>query len=138
MAYRPSDELELRIPNAWEFHQAYPDFFTDKPIFKNGTKKCVESKEDRTFNLRFVPSGDEIEAYINQSSGKAIESTGKQTILGQWIHRNVFQLKPYEQLTQSKLDEMGINAIRLTKKPDAIELSFTWIDPDNKPDDYWS
>lgn len=138
VVYRPSDELELRIPNAWEFHQAYPDFFTDKPIFKNGTKKCVESKEDRTFNLRFVPSGDEIEAYINQSSGKAIESTGKQTILGQWIHRNVFQLKPYEQLTQSKLDEMGINAIRLTKKPDAIELSFTWIDPDNKPDDYWS
>lgn len=138
MVYRPSDELELRIPNAWEFHQMYPDFFTDNTLFEKGTKKCVENKKDRSFKLRFVPSGDEIEAYINQANGKAIESTGKQTILGQWVLRNVFQLKPYEPLTQSKLDEMGINAIRLTKKSDAIELSFTWIDPDNKPDDYWS
>lgn len=138
MVYRPSNELELRIPNSWQFHQLYPDFFTDKPIFKKDSKKCVDSKAARTFKLRFVPSGDEIDAYINQSSGKSIESTGKQTILGQWVLRNVFQLKPYEPLTQSKLDEMEINAIRLTKKSDAIELAFIWIDPDNKPEDYWA
>lgn len=137
IVYRPMDELELRIPSAWEFHQMYPDFFTDKQIFKEGTKSCVDSQPDRTFTLRFIPSGDEIEAYINQTNGKAIESTGKQTILGQWILRNVFQLEPYEPLTQSKLDEMGINAIRLTKKSDVVELQFIWIDLDNKPDDYW-
>ena len=32
---------------------------------------------------------------------------------------------------------MGINAVRLTKQDDAIELAFTWIDLDNKPDDLW-
>lgn len=137
ISFRPSDELELRIPNAWEFHNKYPTFFVDKPIFKRNSKDCVESKEDRTFKLRFMPSGDEISAYINQSTGKAIESIGEQTILGQWILRNIFRLKPYEPLTQKRLLEMGINGIRLTKKYDAIELSFIWIDPHKKPDDFW-
>lgn len=138
VAYRPSDELEIRIPNAWQFHHIYPKFFVDAPIFRSNSKKCVSSKKDRTFKLRFLPSGDEIDAYINQENGKAIESAEKQTILGQWILRKVFQLKPYEPVTQDKLNEMGINGIRLTKKSDAIELSFIWIDPDNKPDDYWA
>lgn len=136
--YRPSNELELRIPNAWKFHQTYPNFFVEKSIFKDKTKKCVKNKTNRTFKLRFMPSGDEIDAYINQDSGKAIESVKRQSILGKWILRQVFQLEPYEPLTQEKLDEMNINGIRLTKKEDAVELSFIKIDLKNKPNDYWS
>lgn len=135
--YRPSDELELRIPNSREFHQRYPHFFTDKDIFQPNSNKCVKDKDARTFTLRFLPSGDTIDAYINQSNGKAIESCGKQSILGEWILRDVFQLQPYEPLTQNRLAEMGINAIRLTKDDNVIDLSFIWIDPDNKPADLW-
>ncbi len=57
--------------------------------------------------------------------------------MGDWVLRDIFQLKPYEPLTQKRLKEMGINAVRLTKRDDAIELAFTWIDLDNKPDDLW-
>lgn len=51
--------------------------------------------------------------------------------------RDVFQLAPYEPLTQERLNEMNINAIRLTKRKDTIDLSFIWIDPDHKPKDFW-
>lgn len=137
MAYRPNDEFELRIPSAWEFHHHYPHFFTDKKLFQPNTHKCIENKDERTFKLRFIPSGDEISAYINQDSGKAIESVGTQSTLGSWVLREVFQLKPYEPLTENRLNEMGINAVRLTKRDGAIELSFIWIDPGNLPDDIW-
>ena len=85
-----------------------------------------------------MPSGDTITAYVGESGGKAIESLGTQATLGKWILRDVFQLKPYEPLTDKKMVEMGINGVRLTKKNDAIELSFIWIDPENTPDDLWS
>ena len=61
--------------------------------FEPSTKKLALPKEERTFKLRFLPSGDVINAYINQEAGKAIQSTDKQEILGNWILRGVFQLK---------------------------------------------
>lgn len=137
MVYRPATEFELRIPESRQFHQKYPHFFTSNEILQPNSKKCAGSKEDRAFNLRFIPSGDEIKAYIGQENGKAIESLNHQTIMGDWVLRDIFQLKPYEPLTQKRLKEMGINAVRLTKRDDAIELAFTWIDLDNKPDDLW-
>lgn len=136
--YRPSNEFELRIPNSSEFHQKYPKFFLEKSPLQPDGKKCIGKPEDRVFNLKFMPSGDVVDAYINQDYGKAIESHGSQGILGKWVLRDVFQLKPYEPLTDKKMVEMGINGVRLTKKNDAIELAFIWIDPENTPDDLWS
>ncbi|MGF0082833.1 hypothetical protein ACQRCI_08190, partial [Limosilactobacillus reuteri] len=136
--YRPGTELELRIPNALEFHRTYPKFFTGHDVLQPGSNKCIKDKNQRAFTLKFMPSGDEIDAYINQENGKSIESLGKQSTLGKWVLRDVFQLQPYEPLTEQKLIEMGINGIRLTKRNNVIELSFIWIDKDNKPDDLWS
>lgn len=136
--FRPSNELELRIPNSAEFHRKYPKFFLGKSPLQADGKKCIGKTKDRVFKLRFMPSGDVVDAYINQEYGKAIESHGSQGILGKWILRDVFQLKPYEPLTYKRMVEMGINGLRLTKKKDAIELSFIWISPENKPDDLWS
>ena len=136
MVYRPSDELELRIPKAKLFHDKYPHFFVEGNIFDE-TGKCAKNREKRTFKLKFVPSGNELNAYINQASGKAIESLGTQATLGNWILRDVFQLSPYEPLTQAKLDELGINGIRLVKKQDIIEISFIWLDENNLPKDFW-
>ncbi|MGH2277495.1 hypothetical protein ACRCOO_10680, partial [Streptococcus uberis] len=91
----------------------------------------------RTFTLRFLPSGDEIEAYINQENGKAIQSTKNQAILGEWIVNQVFQLKRREALTYQKLIDLHINAIRLIKYRNSkvIGIEFTWIDIENPPKD---
>ncbi|WP_435301226.1 hypothetical protein, partial [Dubosiella newyorkensis] len=59
--------------------------------------------------------------------------------LGEWILRKVFQLKEYEVLTHERLDELGINGIRVQKYKgsNSIHLHFIWIDDDHLPDDYW-
>lgn len=57
--------------------------------------------------------------------------------MGKWILRDIFQLKEYEPLTYNKLNQIGINGIRFTKRNDHIELQFIWIDPENEPDDIW-
>lgn len=93
-------------------------------------------KAERTFNLRFLTSGDRITAYINQESGKAIQSTDKQEILGNWILRGVFQLKEREVLTSRRLNELEINGIRLSKfKNGDIGIEFIWMDTENPPVD---
>lgn len=104
--------------------------------FEPSTKKLALPKEERTFKLRFLPSGDVINAYINQEAGKAIQSTDKQEILGNWILRGVFQLKEREVLTGQRLNELEINGIRLIKfKNGEIGIEFIWIDTENPPSD---
>lgn len=82
--------------------------------------------------MKFLASGDEIEAYINQENGKAIQSTHKQGILGEWLLRGVFQLREREALTYEKLVDLNTNAIRLTKFKNS---SIIGIDINNPPKD---
>lgn len=139
MVYRPVSEMYIPIPNSREFHTNHPDFFgKDIGLFKTGTKKLLLPPQQRVFKLRFLTSGDVIDAYVNQDDGKAIQSYRSQSILGEWILRGVFQLKPREVLTGKRLEEIGINAIRLSKFEDSgkgIGLEFIWIDPENPPKD---
>lgn len=137
MVYRPLSEMYIPIPNSKKFHTSNPNFFGEN-IGKFNKNKLLLPKEKRTFRLEFLSSGDSIEAYINQDSGKAIQSYGEQKILGNWILRDVFQLKPREILTGQRLDEIGINAIRLVKYKDTsrgIGLEFLWINPESPPKD---
>lgn len=131
--------MYIPIPNSKAFHEKHKDFFgKDIGTFeaKNPTKLAL-SKEERAFNLIFEPSGNMIKSYITQESGKAIESSNKQSYLGEWILRGVFQLGEYEQLTASHLNDIEINGIRLYKKSKSedIHLEFIWIDKDNPPED---
>lgn len=139
LLYRPFNEMYIPIPNSRAFHNQHPDFF-GKGIgtFRDNTSALALSKEQRKFNLVFDPSGDSLTAYITQDNGKAIESANKQSYLGEWILRRVFQLDPYEPLTSKRLNEIGINAIRLIKdhKTNDIHLSFIWIDKENPPEDF--
>ncbi|GMC03605.1 hypothetical protein K5E_23910 [Enterococcus thailandicus] len=139
MVYRPVTEMYIPIPESRKFHDENPDFFGENiGTFKNGTQKLALDKEQRTFTLEFIPSGNKVLAYVNQDNGKGIQSKNKQGILGEWILRGVFQLDEYEILTGERLDELGINAIRLTKFDDSnrgIGLEFIWIDIDNPPAD---
>lgn len=139
MVYRPPSEMYIPIPKSRQFHDTYPNFFgKDIGLFEPGTNKLLLPPDQRIFKLRFLTSGNVIDAYINQDDGKAIQSHGSQDILGEWILRGVFQLKPREVLTGKRLEEIGINAIRLSKFKDSekgIGLEFIWIDSENPPKD---
>lgn len=139
MLYRPQDEVYIPIPKARIFHQTYPDFFGPGygTLIKDGGKWKLANKK-RIFPLVLEPSGERMDAYITQDSGKAIESDGKQSILGKWLLRELFQLREHEPLTEKRLNELNINGIRVYKetgKPD-IHLEFIWIDDDDLPNDY--
>ncbi|MGO4927968.1 hypothetical protein ACTQ5J_05140 [Fundicoccus sp. Sow4_F4] len=138
MVFRPESEMYIPIPNSKEFHLNNPDFF-GKNIgsFEEGNKLSLP-KEERSFKMKFLASGEIIESYINQDNGKAIQSIERQDILGEWILRGVFQLEPREPLTAKRLEEIGINAIRLSKYEPPIEeigIEFIWIDTDTPPED---
>lgn len=139
MIYRPVSEMYIPIPESRKFHDENPNFFGGNiGTFKKDSKKLALDKNDRTFELEFLPSGNKITAYINQDDGKSIQSTNKQGILGEWILRGVFQLEEYETLSGERLNELGINAVRLTKFDDTsrgIGLEFIWIDAENPPKD---
>lgn len=105
-----------------------------------GVIVCDFRRKKGQFNLVFEPSGDSLPAYITQDEGKAIESVEKQSYLGEWILREVFQLGEYEPLTTERLEELNINGIRLTKYRGSkdIHLEFIWIDEENPPKGYIS
>ncbi len=141
--YRPENELYIPIKNSVKFHQNFPDFFVKgfgNLIKINNKWKSSLLKEQRKFTLVFEPSGDCIEAFITQDGEKGIESWKKQSVLGKWILRHVFQLESYEPLRVGKLNELEINGIRLSKyeNDDRIHLEFIWIDDNNLPKDYWN
>ncbi|MGT2964843.1 hypothetical protein [Streptococcus acidominimus] len=137
LVYRPVSEVYIPLPDSKHFHDERPHFFgVNIGTFEKDTKKLALPKENRTFDLKFLSSGDVIKAYINQEAGKAIQSIEKQDILGEWILRGVFQLKEREILTGEKLEELQMNGIRLTKfKNGEIGIEFIWIDTVNPPQD---
>lgn len=139
LVYRPMDEMYIPIPNSVQFHKEHPKFFGDNlGSLMPGTSKLALPKEQRTFNLVFEPSGDSLPVYITQDGGKAIESTEKQTYLGEWILHGVFQLDEYEPLDSKKLKELGINGLKFSKYNGSsdIHLEFIWIDEKNPPEGY--
>ena len=132
-------EMYIPIPDARAFHENNPDFFgTNVGTFIGDTPELALEKGEREFNLIFEPSGDKIRAFITQDNGKAIESVEKQSYLGEWILRRIFQLPELEPLTAKRLNEIGINGIRLYKTDlnNDIHLQFIWIDQDSLPNDY--
>ena len=52
--------------------------------------------------------------------------------------RGIFQLKEYEPLTEEKMNEIGLNGLRVYKVQgrDDVHLQFIWIEDDDLPDDY--
>lgn len=120
---RPVNEVEIRIPEAREFHETYPFFFgataTGEPkskLHRAGKEwKADFNIDQRTFKLTLTQSGVQMEALITGSSNKQIMSKDSQEILGSWILSQVFQLAPYERLTRDKLDELGLDGIKLIR-----------------------
>lgn len=134
--FRPPNEMYIPLPNAKQFHKEHPDFFVSN--LGNNAEIDKLPKDKRKFNLIFEPSGDIMECFIAQQSGKGIESCHMQSILGEWIREKVFQLDKYQPLSRHKLEMIGINGIRLYKTNDSndVHLEFIYIDENNIPDDF--
>lgn len=140
LVFRPIDEMYIPIPNSKKFHTIHPDFFgSGIGTFKEDGKTLEKSKTECEFDLIFEPSGDRIRAFITQDTGKAIESCEKQSVLGKWLKQYVFQLEDYEPLTSERLEELGINGMRLYKlnNSDDVHLQFIDIDLSHLPSDYF-
>lgn len=134
IVFRPKEEIYIPILNSRSFHKEHPDFFGDGIGDLSFTKG---DKDKAKFTMVLEPSGEEFECFITQEGGKAIESVGRQSILGEWILRKVFQLNEYEPLTEKRLAEVGINGIRFFKTKDKkVHMQFIWIDGDDLPSDY--
>lgn len=127
--FRPDNEMYIPIPGSVDFHKNNPDFFVKGFYLERKGKKWVipDHLRKKTFTLVFEPSGDEIEAFITQDAGKAIESAEEQTILGSWILEKVFQLPKRTPLTVERLKETGINAYRLYKLKDEDKVHLEFI-----------
>lgn len=98
---RKRDMDEVYIPISSIIRKKCGDFFPDK---------------DTPFELH-LPNNKILNVKICQEGGKALMSNPN-TALGQWILRDVFNLKNGELLTDKLLEEIGIDSVEIRKTED--------------------
>lgn len=95
---RPRSPNEIYIPIHSKDHRKTPDFFPPR---------------DTPFILE-LPNGNEISAKVCQDNSKALMSNPN-TVLGQWLLRDVFHLNEKELVTYSMLETLGIDSVIIEK-----------------------
>lgn len=102
---------EAYIPVPSFIHKKFSNFFPDRK-----TK----------FSLK-LPDGKVLDAKICQSGGKALMSAPNKD-LGEWILRKILQLPENKLLTYVKLEELGIDSVRIDKVSNELfEINFSSI-----------
>lgn len=108
---RKRDINEVYIPIPAVVHKFFPEFFPGR---------------DQPFTL-ILPDGRELKAKICQAGGKALMSYSNKA-LGRWILRDVLRLQEEELLTYQKLQEIGIDSVRIDKIDNLkYEINFSEI-----------
>ena len=108
---RERDANEVYIPVPALIHRNFSTFFPNR---------------DTPFNLK-LPSGDVLKSKICQDGGKALMSTSNKE-LGKWILRKVLKLDEEELLTYKKLQEVGVDSVRIDKIDNKkYEINFSKI-----------
>lgn len=110
---RHPDEVEVRIPA--RIRKENPEFFP--PRYE-------------PFSL-YLPDGTELKASVCQDGEKAIMSNPNRD-LGHWLLRTVLHLDQDEPATIEKLDELGIDAVIVTRHTDHYRMDFTYIGEDSE------
>lgn len=106
---RNCNEVYIKIP-LW-IHRVFPGFFPPR---------------DTHFTL-VLPNGEEMEAKVCQEGSKALMSKSNKQ-LGQWILRDVLDLKEGKLLTYDKLKEIGLDSVVIYKTRDGkFDIDFTKI-----------
>lgn len=95
---RDRNPNEIYIPLSIEWHKLNPGFFPER---------------EEKFTL-LLPDGQSIKAKVCQEGGKALMSDPNKA-LGEWILRSVLKLKEGEVLKYNKLEDMGIDSVRVDK-----------------------
>jgi len=98
---RSRDPNEVYIPIPKYIHREYPSFFPSREI---------------PFSLH-TPNGHILNAKVCQDGGKAL-MTAPNKDLGQWILRDVLNLREKELLTYKMLEGIGIDCVEITKNND--------------------
>ncbi len=103
---RNIDEVYIRIPAI--IHKKFPSFFPN---------------QDTSFSLK-LPNGSYLITKICQENGKALMSNPN-SALGKWILRSVLRLNEGEIATYSKLEQIGIDTVEISKYTDeTYEINF--------------
>lgn len=116
---RPAYEVYIPVPK-WIHHVFYQFFGVDP--FNSDAIKASEG-----FWLHF-PDGRKVKARNTQENGKSLQ-TNPQSELGKWILKDVLGLAPYEILTMKRLNELGVDSLKITKIDDKnfkIDLAETY------------
>lgn len=100
---RPEYEAYIGIPS-W-IHRVFPEFFGVD--LKQSTKVHVDLE-------LHLPDGSKMKAIVSQSNGKSLQ-TNPQNVLGKWILKSVFDLKPYQRLTLEMLERFGVDSVHIIK-----------------------
>lgn len=101
---RHPDEVYIPIPS-W-IHKTKNNFF----------KYNTEDNRTDSFDV-YLPSGEILSMRVAQQGGKALMSNPNRK-LGEWLLREVLNIKPGTLLTKNILDKIGIDSIKLSKKND--------------------
>jgi hypothetical protein len=96
---RPRNPNEVYIPIPAWIHRKFPGFFPPR---------------DATFRL-ILPNGNIMSASICQDGSKALMSNPN-SALGEWLLRDVLNLKERKLLTYKKLQEIGFDSVVIYKK----------------------
>jgi len=105
---RSLGEVYVPIP-AW-IHLKFPDFFPER---------------DTVFTLE-LPNKRVLNAKICQDGGKAL-MTNPNEALGQWLLRDILHLEEGELLTYKKLQDIGLDAIVVSKEEGVYKVDFAKI-----------
>lgn len=102
---------EVYIPIPVDIHKNHPSLFPDR---------------DTPFSL-ILPNGNIMKSKVCQDNSKALMSFSNRE-LGQWILRDVLNLKENELLTYNKLQILGIDSVRIDKIDEQkFEINFAKI-----------
>lgn len=115
---RNPNEVYIPIP-AW-IHDKFKGFFEYSRVRKF---RGESAKHSPSFIVK-LPDNTEMKCKVAQQGGKALMSAPN-SALGQWILRDVLELKEGQLLTYEKLEDIGIDSVKLTKlSTDSYELDF--------------
>ncbi len=105
-----------RKRNENEVYIAIPSFIHKykKGFFKYNTDDYKTSPFDV-----ILPNGKTLSMKVAQQGGKALMSNPN-SALGEWILREILELKPMELVTREQLDIIGIDSVKLSKSKDGI------------------
>ncbi|OPA77090.1 hypothetical protein BFG05_04010 [Campylobacter pinnipediorum subsp. pinnipediorum] len=105
-----------RKRNENEVYIAIPSFIHKNK--KNFFEYNTDDYKTEPFNVK-LPNGKILNMKVAQQGGKALMSNPN-SALGEWILREILELKPMELVTKEQLDIIGIDSVKLSKSKAGI------------------